>query len=81
MHKAGFAVLRDPSGKLMELRRKPTRKEIIANDRVPCLKVCWNALGPRGMRPSMHPPASPGNRCSCSWQPSQQTKVELACDW
>ena len=38
MHKAGFAVLHDPTGKLMEVRRKPTRKEIIANDRVPCLK-------------------------------------------
>ena len=34
---AGFAVLRDHSGKLMEVRRKPDRKDVIANDRVPCL--------------------------------------------
>ena len=32
---AGFAVLRDQSGKLMLPRRQPDRKDVIANDRVP----------------------------------------------
>ena len=32
---AGFGILRDHSGKLMEPRRTPDRKDVVSNDRAP----------------------------------------------
>ena len=35
---AGFAILRDHSGKVFATRKKPDRKDVIANARATCLK-------------------------------------------